>query len=999
MSRDSMGSEVEGSLFEFLYPAHTLAFIRRLSSYSLQKRWRKQRTKNGIRLFTSRATEPEDEVRPDTEVSADVFSAEHDEADQKPQDQAIETEPFLTLDDLLQSRKRKSYDSAWRLFQSLAQTEEEATLTYYTEALLQYLSTSARSVDAERIAELFSRLPTQQRETRQYRIVIEAYLKLPDLEKAVEAHKEALMMVAGDVGTATLLASAVECERWELGSCALHDYRRRLYVPVGKQAIWDEVDNIPHLMERALSLAAFAENAMAADQDASQPESAEGFGEFVNAIMIRALEFKSEGLNGDNVRQYFEKLKLFGLLTKDRYEDAMHKLLSLGLGSLAGSVYRKHRGQDDFMPSQKLLYRLLDHYCRFNSVSNIQIILEDLFAVYGGLDRAGYRAVIGKLAGLGDANSVHKLFADSVSRYGAPSQVSLLRPLLLVHSRRAEVDETVRQFRRLSEEFGLTPDLQCWNILISAYSRITDVDGAFRCFNELLGTSFKPDRYTFGIMFNLCARKGDTTMLQELFRLADDAGIQTSVAAIDSLVLSCINNDELDEAERIAEAALSKEIEGSRTRMWNYLLNAHSLRGNIDDVTRIHHRMQDAGVPLDSMTYATLMQSLTVLKETDAAYKILRVVMPRDGIRVTAFHYAIVMGGYVRTNETVKVFRVYKRMLERRVRPTLSTQIPLLKAGASVEADESLQQAIDVATQKFSQTDDLLEETLANLDPMELASKEPVRGNSKEPLDSAYLAAPFDFLIFIYGQQGLFDKVQQLYEKYIKSTEERKLNRTFMPTIKLLSALMVSYFRQQQHDDVYKCWELARSCSARLSKRFGAGDLSEPGWVLPSQRYLLATPLMYLMKTLGEQEDLDGITQIITELQSDGYELDSKNWNLYIQLLIRNGRILEAFQYCEEKLINGWMGWPFQRQQQGLSKAVTVVNKVQPWKLSPNYQTYVHLASAVMDMQTAESGNLSSLGRGAGSERLTEAAPRTMEAVRNMPRIDDNLQTDLLRRW
>lgn len=1000
-SRDALGSEEEGSLFEFLYPAQTLALIRRLSSYNFQGRWRRPRHKNGIRSYTSRATDIEDVSEQKNDLPEYQISAGLADVDEGLQEGDPE-EYNRSLDDILRSSKKKEYEAAWRSYRKLADTEGEEPLRYQVEALLDYLSTSERPVDAERTIELLSRFDIQDWGSRQYQIAIQAWLTLSDIDKAVETHQEALSKVAGDVGSGTLLASALARKEWELASRVWHDFRQRPYQSDTQEVVWERVDTLPYLIELAISLAEFTPGESEMDGVTQTADDLGLFNRFVETVLFRAFEFKSTHITETSVHQLFDRLEHFGLLGECNYENALHRLLNLNRGNIASIVYRDYRQREGYMPNPNLLYRLLALFCRLASVDAIRLVVDDLFAAQGGLDRYGYKATIGKLASLGDADSVHKLFDSYVSQHGVPKDVTLLRPLLLVHARRAEADETARQFRRVSEQFGITPDLQCWNILLSVYARVSDVDGAFRCFNDLLNTNLEADEYTYGILFNLCARMGDATVLHELLQMTKSSGAKRSLAATDSLVLACINNEELDEAERIAEAALSMEFSGPRTRMWNYLLSAHSLRRNIDAVTRIHQRMQKAGVPLDGMTYAALMQSLAVLKETDAAYKLLKVVMPRDGITPTAFHYAIVMGGFVSTNETWKVFKVYKRMINSNIRPTLSTQIPLLKASLSAESTVTGQLGVSEAIREFTQTEDLLEETLTGLDPMDLASREPVRGISKEPLDDAYLAAPFEFLIFIYGQQGLFEKVQQLYERYLETADERKLKAKVTPTIKLLSALMVSHFRQQQYSEVYKCWDLARSSTERLSKRLDATDALKPGWVLPSQRFRLATPLMYLMKALEAQRDLEGISQIIAELQSDGYGLDSRNWNLYVQILVRNGRILEGFQLCEEKLMDGWRGWPSQRRQQGLSKAVaksTLTNKIQPWLLSPRYPTFVCLAAAILDIQAAESGNLSSFDNASESDKFTRIAPRTMEAVRNLPRVDDALQTNLLRRW
>ncbi|KAI9873314.1 MAG: hypothetical protein M1830_000551 [Pleopsidium flavum] len=1003
-----LGGEAESSFFEFLYPAQTLAFIRQFASCSLDGRWRRQTSKRGVRTYTSQASETKEESQQEDQAVAGPSSAEYEGVqvfDSGLQDASTDIEYLQTLTEILKSGVRRDYEDAWRRFRKLEPIEKEGTSIHITNALLEYLSTSPRTVEAERMIELFSQLKVEHRDAPQYRTAIRAYLRLSNLKKAVETHEEALSRVTGNLGTGTLLASAIAWENWDLAFRTWDGYERQIDRSVEQPGIWDEVDVLSNLADRALSLAEYAEQNTEASQDTLDLDSHVTLGDFVNSVMFRALEFKYEDITRDDIYQLFDRLRRSRLLTAAEYENAIFRLLSLNRGKYASSLYQEFRKEEALQPpGAKILYALLGNYCRFDSVRGIQMVLDDLFTNHEGPDWKGYHVALGKLATLGDATSVHKLFAAFMSKYEKPTSIRTLRPLLLVHSRRAEVNETVRHFKAMSEQFGFTPDLPSWNILLSVYARVNDVDGAFRCFNDLLDNGMKPDRYTYGTLMGLCARRGDIASLQELLRRADSTDITRSVEAVDSLVLASINNDELEDAERYVEAALTMDLTGSRTRMWNYLLNAHALRRNIDAVMRIHQRMQSAGVPLDSMTYSALMQSLAILKETESAYKILRVVMPRDGIKVTAFHYAIVMGGYLASNEPESVFGVYKRMIKRNIRPTLSTQLPLLKASASAELNEIRRHGLSEATQELTQTEELLEEALANIDPMDLASREPVRGISKQPVDDAYLAAPFEFLIFIYGQQGLFEKVKLLYDKYIDTANERNLKNKIVPTSKMLSALMVSHLRQQQYDGVFKCWTLARSSAERIAKRLTAADLSKPGWVLPSQRYILATPLIYLMKSLGEQEDLQGITSTIAELQSDGYDLDARNWNLYVQLLVRNGLPFEAFQQCEQRLMDGWKGWPFQQRQQGISKADARPVKanshhVQPWILSPNYRTLVYLASAIMDIQTAESASLSLRGRGSESEQIDKLAPRAMEAVRNMPRMDDNLQTDLLRRW
>lgn len=1009
VGRDWFSGDSDSSLFEFLYPAKTLALIQRYSTHSADGKWRRQRAKNGVRSYTSRAVEARDQGRQAEQASAISPTGEFErlqESNQGLQDGSVEVSTdntaFQTLRDDLMSGKRRQYEDAWQSYQKLRYNEQEEQAVGNSKFLIEYLSTSSRKIDAQRIIDLFHRLDFQHRDSRDYRATIMAHISLSKLVEAAEIHDEALFTVTGDFGSSALLANAIASGDWVVAFRTWKGYRQHMGNSDGIQGIWAEVDLLPSLADQASSLAESLETDSEGNPVEMDPDARADLTIFVNNVMFRVLEFESENFTMDHIHAVFDRLRSSQLLTSAHYENAIFKLLGLGRGKFASTVYQDYRQQEGSKPGRRVLYALLVNFSKVDSIRGIKMVLDDLFANHKGPDIKGFDLALRKLASAGDANAVHQLLRDCVSKYGPPSNPKLLNHLLLVHSRRAEVDETVRQFKRLSEEFHVTPDLRSWNILLSVHARVKDVDGTFRYFSELLDTKISPDKYTYGILTGLCASRGDITGLQEILRMMASSGIKRSATAVDGLVLAYINNDELDEAEDFVEAALTMDLEGTRTRMWNYLLNAHALRRNIDNVVRIHQRMQQAEVPLDGMTYAALMQGLTIIGESDAAWKILRVVMPRDGIKVTAFHYAIVMGGYVGTKELEKVVTVYQRMIKRNIQPTLSTQISLLKASINSEVDENRKPGFESAVQEFNQSEALLEETLAMLDPMELATKQPVRGIGKQPLDDAYLAAPFDYLIFVYGQYGLFEKVEKLYDKYITTSTEGGLKARITPSSKLLSALMVSHLRQKQYDDVHKCWNLVKSSTERISKRLDAADTSRPRWVLPSRRYLLTTPLMYELKALGEQRDVAGLASTITSLQSDGYQLDGRNWNLYIQILIRNDQTFLAFELCERHLMAGWTGWPFQQSQYGTSRAVakaSMHHRLRPWVLSPNYRTLVFLMAAVMDLQSAEAGSLRLRGVGSESQRIEKVAPRTMEAVRNMPRIDDHLQTEWLRRW
>lgn len=996
----------ERGMLDFLYPAQTLALIRRFSGIDGKVfivRHQKQAHLPCSRAYTSDAT------LPDAKTTEGVKrSLASDQIQETPSETVAErthiaeptTQGHGKIDKDLALLERQGYEEAWRLYQDMRGSDASVPSSALTK-LLDFFATSSQKVDAERSIELIDQIPLENRRAINYNHAIIAAIRLENLEKATSLHREASLRIQGSYGTSTLLLYTVVKEDWQAAVKTWDEYWQHRQMYFGRPDIWTGVDAIPlpQLIARAISAGQYALGQLEGSNLDDLPTGIQ-IRDFAIQLIIRTFHARGSDFDTERHLQLFGTLKALKELDSQDYKLAIFQQLSVNdraHGRAAIKYYRDLRANPGLVSDHALLKAILGKFRQIHSTSGMREVLSDYREYHGGPTAEAYRDIIYEEAHQGDADAVHGLFDERCSRFGTPTDIRDVRPLLIVHSNRADTHEVCKQFDRLSQEFGIEPDVYCWNIVIAAHARAGDVAGALDWFTKLLDSKVRPDSYSFGTMMNMYANRGDLEAVEELLQQSRSVVDKMTTTMVDSLVLAHIRNDNIEEAENMVESAVDMDLQGTRIRMWNYLLSAYAFRGDIENLARVHTRIKEVGVTRDSMTYVAVMQGLVVKRLPNDAAKVLKEIMPKKGIRATATHYAVIMGGYLAIKEYHKIFALYQRMDKRNIKPLLSTQTLMIKAAAEADRYEYQEQGIREEDSDLRQAEAMLEQAVASMDPMDISAREPLKGVGVQRLDEAFVSTHFDYLIFVYGRQKAFEKVSVLYDKYIETVKRFKPDTDLSPVsppTNMLSALMVAHLQQQDYESVERCWELALEKAAPLATRASAPDTSTPGWVLPSRRFILTLPLLNYMKALDAQDKIEPLTTAIDSLHSSGYALDNRTWNLYIEILARNQRVPLAFSLCEQHLMPGWLGWlsSYDFRHALKPRSVRLFHLA---NLSPHYQTMVHLAAAFVDLRIRNAR----LGRDPEMEALMREAPRTAAAVTSMPRRDDEMQTSVLRRW
>ncbi|KAL1881734.1 hypothetical protein Plec18167_003333 [Paecilomyces lecythidis] len=937
----SATEDANSPVLDFLYPPRTRDFavswlIRPGRRVALRKR--RQLTPNVARPYTSEAVHLlEDIPKPFSGVGFTVFHGQDDKERQ--------TAELLKV---LGANSLPDYDKAWRLYSKSGQGPELLS------NLLLYLSNSERRVDRRRMRRLFDRIPVNDRPAEAYVHMTKSLLRSGDHADVRTICKEAMARGVGTQAWTIAFTFFVETRRWE-EALGLWEFRPLEFEHDPSHAVVSEFHFSSELPRLVLAFSEYLKE----NGDSIEVNGAPSLAQFLLTCLFKSPDVM-HSMAIETILQLNQAFKRLDLLKATHYFNAIETLLSAEVRSTAMKslvVYRNFRFLlPDRSPTQKLLRKILTMLASFEVSQSVLYILDEYASFYGKPDIAAYRAALRAFSRAGDVEHVYEVFDRLLRDHGNPQSRHLVIPLLYVHAKSGRVENTLREFRRISEEFNMEPNTVCWNVVLLAYANAWDIAGAFHTFQRMLDSAVEPDSHTFGTLMGLCANKGDLDGVLHLFTVAKGRQVKITTPLIDTIVEACCNNQKLEDAETVAEACLNLNVTGSRVRMWNMLLWSYACRADLISMSRIQSRMQAAGIQPDGMTYAALMLSLVVIGRPDSARRLLRSLHQSHRMHATEFHYAIVLFGYVKARNRDMVYIIYREIAERFEKPGVSSR--LLAFRSVIERDLQLikegRGSESGVKPRLAKSEAFLAETIAEFDMNGLLSKPQQHGSTKLSIKEAFPSMYYEYIITAYGVAGAMDRVKELFDEYntvVPALHPSEADQA--PPLRLLSSLMFAHLKAGQYTKVEDCWKVAFQRALEISRRppveswipttkLPEGTVIQPPQpllpssgrhqealvldsptktmdeadpaapILQSRRFILSRCLSLYMRSLAYRNQTRKISDVISEIESAGFSLTTHNWSTYVQMLTTSERSsdqFKAFTIFEEKFMPNFPGW------------------------------------------------------------------------------------------
>lgn len=1015
------------AVLSFLYPMQTQALISRIQSSTNAHREATRTAQRYSRRYTSAAANLID-GKP-LEVTSELTSLGI------PTEQERSISPLqIHLDTARAILKRRVYepeecDQLWRIQNELLESDDtqNSRNNQYLRLIQLYLSKSNRAIDLERSLAMFEALEGRSLAATQYKRAINAALSLGDLVTATAVHDKALIKFpqSEKVGTNLILAYAVVRADWQVAIDTWYaSWQVPLYYRSTRQYLWSKV--------KALPMNIFIRHTLAATQFATKiaksatEETAFAARQFSIELFGRILEVQGAHFNMVAFEELLILMRRFGVdIAVQTNRALIQRMRGKGRGNEAGPTleclhfYRKVSHATSFIPQEGLLWNLLKGLCKMQDVAGITAIRHD-YRKYGyEMQVKGYSRMADALARSGDIDALNRLIDDfendcangSVSSIGHrinnPSCVSstdlrsVLKSMLYVHMARADTEGVIQTFHKLQSQYGFEHDVGTYKLVIMTFERVGDVEGAISWYEKLLEAGLTPDTSVFGNLMHMYAKRGDVDAVGELLEELRSFGLVPDINMIDALVTLHVKDEDLVQAESIVMQALNMDLIGSKTSMWNRLIHGYAETRDLRKVAELHDRMKQHGIREDDRTYAALLRSFCYIKMPSRARSIMQKVMPRRNIRPTAEHFTTVMWGFCATREYSLAFQTYKDMIDIGIVPTANAHNVMLRAAVRMDQAEGAEGAqsllrarevLDMATTEMTRAN------VARADNQQLSLQ-----GSLNPLEK-YSAGHYEYMIFSLGQEGAYDEATEMFDRYLTNAQILGIKGVEdSPPLMMVSALLTTHRRAGNHEEAERCWSLLLEKLIPITAKKGA-DLREPGWVLPSRRFLINPALTQYMQQFEATNRVHDLVNLVQDLRLAGYELHSVNWNAYIQILARSATTQHqylSFELCEKELIASWPGWEaLTRSTTNVIRKRAAIGRLNKdtnlltFKRYPTYRTIVQLAAVYADASATTRDSAAVVGRAA----LATMAPKTTQMVMELPVINDEIQPALLQK-
>ncbi|KAJ4364393.1 hypothetical protein N0V83_008986 [Neocucurbitaria cava] len=1050
----------DGTLLDFLYPEKTLALLRRLSVHGrgAPELRRRQLPGPATRQFSTVQGQPRHD-----EFSVDAAVTE--EAKREMEARLKDSHAIVELKKLLHERGPRKEELAWQLYSAIPERLLHGRNYPLRCELLEYLTTDDGPTVPSRVLQVFGEIPYVHRRPSSYRAAIAAYIALRMVGPAIQTLEEVRADRNFDmmhIGTDIILRRTVNDEQWDLSlrvfriflrrTPTLKDVPLRVEIRSGNTLpdVWKGITQLPILLENSASFLSHVREYQHELRSTKEQEQALSYFvmTFIPHVMDRVLNDRDpdEQFIWKWFNTLFDDLHSLNLPTSACYEHAIQKMLALpryqaytakAKRTLWQVLYQRYRQQfvdqprskSREKPSTKVLRQLIFQPASHNSLKQMLEYIQDLRTFHPDhfLEPGVLKFLIQACANRGEAALVHEYFDQLQANHKKHVDLKVLSSLPFVYARRADVEGTIKQFRRIHDEFGMVPDTVCWNILLLSYVRADDLDGALECFNNCLDCGVMPDVQTFGPLLDFCASRGDIEAFEALFTRAKQMGIrlESDVRARSGYVQAFLNAGDVEGAEAIAQGMLrswqAATLRGHPlTHTWNLLIQHFALHRNLADSRQCYKQMVENKIPLDSWTYASLMRALVEVRQTNAAYKILRVTMPENDFRVHAFHYAIVMAGFLREGQVDLAMNTYEGMMKRNIPQTESSRQAAIQTLGTVELARLKKRGAKHPNYRLLKVEELLQTVLVAAGGSESAHREPrhqqqVDVHNYGSVPQAY----YGLLISLYTNRQAFAICRKLFKKAMEAAPD---SDNYATSITLITAIMEAHLEAGRHAEVARCWELARASASRLTKTFhqavhpeapvpefdslvdpSVRERFEQAHISPNRRQILSKASRIYIRSLLRQTDpaaLQEAQRTIRDLLVSGVAVDNLTWNELVQQLAVRDRLVDAFTICEVYLMPRFPGWRnlvpnyVRNDRQGYQWMEIRHYEIQKTSVLPRYKTLVMLAKAYSQTRKDESNGVG-YDEAAGAwmrEIVEEAAPMTIRAIESMPVTNDKLQ-------
>lgn len=811
-----------------------------------------------------------------------------------------ELEDLKKLDRLLSDPMSSRYNDVWGLFSRLDYDQR----IRLRPSVVKYLTGSHGIVETGRANSLFRQIPVEEWDNDLLIAGILTYLRSDDLPSAVTQFKIGLETKGLDGGLEFLLAEAINSEKWATAiEIWVLYYRSELKKHPNVKPSTARLRSLSTIPAQGLLYFAFRKYLATNGRDFFHEVTSSRDADF--ALRAFRRHFAQVALNQpcspNQAALILENLKDNELYNNyfinmfDRWyskQEPKSNILKLP------DLYKQFRTLPGFRPDTAVLRGFFKLYYP-DRIAGLEQLYHDWVGL-GGLNQWAYEKFLKLYAYRGDVETVRTLWKEYAEAYPRTlTSPRAFRSLINVHAQSGDGEAAEREIQKMQDEYGVAPDVDCWNTALKGYMRTGDYERTMECFDRISRTH-EPDSFTYAHVMAMTSKKGDLEATLDFFNRSQTSGALVTKEMGLALIVAYGENRLLPEAETLCIELSKRKV--SDTALWNRLLYYFGVVGDIDKCYDLLRQMRDYNMEWDDETHSMLLQALIRANQVHAAYSLVKRADDEKLFRATPEHFAVVMAAAARKGEYVLIESLHER-LKKSGRPlTFDALIALVEN--AVDRKPGVSRTISLGREFVEYFRRILETSYRkNSNSIATGSSTiSMPGNVAKFRDEI---ANIGRAIALLVELRDFGTIEELIALYKKLSHQYKHDGR-LPT-HVMSALMLTHFQNREYRKIEQLWNKTRDEVFRATmKPDGTG-------VYPVHKYDLARVLMVVFQAFWKMNNPDALTKAIDDVTSAGFKLTRETWIMAIRALAAVGRWERAMYWCETILMDGWEGWDFQR--------------------------------------------------------------------------------------
>lgn len=794
------------------------------------------------------------------------------------------------LQTLLADPEGKLYAEIWDLYLHLDHEDRVPVRAN----VLRYLARSTGFVETGRAASVFRQIPVEQWTNDIMDAGIAVTLRATDLTHALKVFKTGLETKGLSGGLEHILATAIKSRLWDsvLGAwiayCTAETRKTRRLPDSTRLQILETMNNLgPLYFGFRTYLATHGSDYLIKIKQGSVSRGAfRTFDRYFTRVTLTEpctpeqattiLDYKKDaGL----YNTYLQRMLARWYDNEEPRSQAV-KLLR---------IYESYRELPGARPSPKVLHGIFN--INFpNNIVNLDQLYQDWIRFHGRLDQYSYEKFMNLAAHRGDVRTVRRLWKQLIAEHPDTLHSTRgFRSILNVYASLGDIAGTEREFVDMTKKYKIEPDISCWNVLLKAYVRANDYDGALKCFDRICKNQ-APDSYTYNHIMAMSSKKGDLETTLAYFARSQETRVPLSPEMSLSLIVVYGLNNLLIEAESLCMELATRNL--TNADIWNQLINFYGMRGDLVKCTEILRQMEKFGIEPNEQTYGFVIQPLLKTNRIQDAFVLLERGEKQGLFTVTPEHYAAIMVGAARVGQFTLVEVLHRRMKERNLPPTFTALVALVDT--AVKRKPGSERTRVLSQELLTRFREAVAATEASEENGVLGI--PTQGIQELKERSNTMGRAVMLLVQLRDLASL-EELMTLYTELFPHT---KKGDEFPADV--VSALMLAYYNEMQYGKVVELWN---AIWPRIEKTW----LKPGGGVLPKHEYDLSRVLPVLFKSFRTLGDTAGCVDCMDKLQSNGFKLTLSGWQSAITSMVRTGNWQRAMHLCETILMPGWRGW------------------------------------------------------------------------------------------